>query len=83
MTDKVECPECGKKVSEQGLDDHLDAKHNILAIDSWEPDYNGSCQNCGQSPVVTGVRHGNVVMSPDLCGPCCWGEAACIDPENW
>ncbi len=81
--EKVECPECGKRVSEQGLDDHLSDKHNILAVDSWEPDYEAPCQNCGTTPTVTGVRNGKVVTRPDLCGPCTWGEAACLDPENW
>ena len=52
-------------------------------IDSWEPDYEHSCENCGQSPVVLGVTGGKVVYQGDLCGPCTWGEAACLDPEVW
>lgn len=37
-------------------------------------DYESQCENCGQSPVVS---------LTGLCGPCTFGEAACIDPAEW
>ena len=83
MKDKAQCPECEKWVSKQGLADHRRDKHNVIEVEAWVPDYEQPCQNCEATPTVTGVYQGKVVVRPDLCGPCCWGEAACIDPENW
>lgn len=57
--------------------------HKIVEVDSYEPDYKAECINCGQSPVVTAVSDGVEVMRTDLCGPCTFGEAKCIDPEEW
>jgi hypothetical protein len=37
-------------------------------------DYEGHCENCGTSPVVS---------LTGLCGPCTFGEAACADPAEW
>jgi hypothetical protein len=37
-------------------------------------DYRRKCENCDQSPVVS---------LTGLCGPCTFGEAACIDPSEW
>lgn len=34
--------------------------------DSCEPDWSGSCDNCGESPTVPATG---------LCGPCTFGEA--------
>jgi len=41
--------------------------------DETRPDWNGTCSQCGESPIVplTG-----------LCGPCTWGEAETIG-GNW
>lgn len=48
------------------------------------PDYNQECENCGQTPVVTIENEkGEVVENLKMCGPCIFGEAACIDPEEW
>jgi hypothetical protein len=52
-------------------------------LDSLEPDYSDKCQNCEESPTVTGERHGRVVVRWHLCGPCCFGEARMIDPRAW
>lgn len=52
-------------------------------VDSFEPDYQGTCSVCSQSPIVTGVLDGKVILRTDLCGPCTWGEAACLDPDEW
>jgi hypothetical protein len=54
-----------------------------IELDSFEPDYKHECCNCGQSPVVTGVRGGKVVYQGEMCGVCTWGEARCIDPNEW
>lgn len=49
----------------------------------YVPDYNSLCGNCGQSPVVTLEVGGEVETNFELCGPCVFGEAGCIDPEEW
>lgn len=56
---------------------------NEIEVDKFEPDYEASCIVCGQSPVVTAVTDGKEVMRTDMCGPCTWGEAKTIDPDNW
>lgn len=57
--------------------------NDVVAIDSYEPDYESKCCNCDQSPAVTGVKNGKVVYHSDMCGPCTFGEAACLDPKEW
>ena len=49
----------------------------------YVPDYKAACDVCGQSPVVTVYENGNKTYSTDMCGPCTWGEAETIDPDNW
>lgn len=36
--------------------------------------YDVECENCSQVPTVGDTG---------LCGPCCFGEADCIDPSEW
>jgi hypothetical protein len=62
-------------------------------IVTWKPDYDKRCAVCDGFPVVTGVDENGVEVYPTklwardfnnyMCGVCTWGEAACIDPENW
>lgn len=52
-------------------------------LDKYVPDYKHKCENCGQRPVVTGVKDGKVVVETGLCGPCTWGEAKTLDPKVW
>ncbi len=47
------------------------------------PNYNIRCDNCHQTPTVDVFVKGTLQSHMELCGPCCFGEAACIDPENW
>lgn len=49
------------------------------------PNYNIPCQNCEQTPTVDiYTKDGEtLVHQTELCGPCCWGEAETINPENW
>lgn len=47
------------------------------------PDYDSECMVCGQSPCVKIVRGGAYVLSTEMCGVCTWGEAKCLDPEEW
>lgn len=54
-----------------------------VQVDSFEPNHNGECCACGRAPTVTAVKDGKVVADFELCGPCCFGEAACLDPEEW
>lgn len=63
--------------------DHAVHVADVIEIDRYKPDYKHACENCGQSPVVTGVKDGKVVYQGSMCGPCTWGEAACLDPEEW
>jgi len=56
-------------------------------IDRYDPDYTKLCCNCGNTPVVTGVmKKANeyvTVYNSEMCGPCTFGSASCIDPEEW
>lgn len=45
--------------------------------------YSDECMNCGQSPTVLVFVGDKLEYDTELCGACCFGEAACIDPENW
>lgn len=48
------------------------------------PNYEVECEVCGQVPTVRIVDENDKLISDmELCGPCCWGEADTIDPENW
>jgi hypothetical protein len=59
--------------------------HHILSrqIDSFEPDYDDTCEACGESPTVVAMRYGRIEARVHLCGPCTWGEAAMINPREW
>jgi len=60
--------------------EHTDAV-NCVAM----PDYETPCENCGHKPTVVLINPKTlqVVHHTLLCGCCCWGEAACLDPDNW
>ncbi|MGF6932953.1 hypothetical protein OKW41_002092 [Paraburkholderia sp. UCT70] len=60
-----------------------DVLPEAVVVDEWVPDYGRECENCGQTPCVTGVLDGKVVYAGSMCGVCTWGEAACLDPANW
>lgn len=48
------------------------------------PDYEAECENCGQSPCVTGVDKNEVtIYRSGMCGPCTFGTAKAIDPDWW
>lgn len=50
----------------------------------YEPDYTQKCEICEQTPVVRIVDDSaNVTHDFEMCGPCVFGEAACIDPSEW
>lgn len=49
----------------------------------FKPNYDLRCENCYQVPTVDILVKGELRSHMELCGACCWGEAACIDPENW
>lgn len=59
------------------------APTDVTLLDSYEPDYDTPCDNCGETPTVTGVKAGIVVYHSGMCGPCTWGESSLIDPANW
>ena len=54
-----------------------------VEVDSFEPDYENECCNCGTTPIVNVMKDKEVIFSTDMCGPCTWGEARTIDPSTW
>ena len=52
-------------------------------LERYVPNYKGRCEVCGQAPTVDGTLYGVTVVSTGMCGPCTWGEAACLDPGVW
>jgi hypothetical protein len=65
-------------VSKAGTSDEL--------IDVYaDPHYGKKCVVCGQRPCVQFRRLDNdkIAYATDMCGPCTFGEAACIDPTEW
>lgn len=55
----------------------------ITSIDRYEPDYAHSCEVCGGTPVVSGVKDGKTVYVATMCGPCLWNEPRAFDPATW
>jgi hypothetical protein len=49
----------------------------------YVPDYNNTCEVCGESPTVVFVRAGKVESTTGMCGPCTWEEDAMHNPANW
>lgn len=49
----------------------------------YKPNYDIECVNCTQTPTVDVYVKGKLASHMGLCGPCCFGEADCLDPENW
>lgn len=52
-------------------------------IESYEPDYDTECANCGMTPTVLGVSGDAVVYESGMCGPCTWGDVETLDPGTW
>ena len=51
---------------------------------SFEPNYKRKCISCGRKPTIRIVPDdGSAKVNTDMCGACTWGEADCIDPDNW
>ena len=50
-----------------------------------DPHYGKQCVVCGKSPCVQIRRMDNdeIIFASGMCGPCTFGEAACLDPEEW
>ncbi len=49
------------------------------------PDYYTNCEVCGRYPTID-IRDSETnefIYNTGMCGACTWGEADCIDPENW
>lgn len=48
------------------------------------PNFDIACGHCGQVPTVDvfNVEYGDTSHT-GLCGACCFGEADCVDVENW
>lgn len=56
---------------------------STIKIDRYEPDYDTNCYVCGNTPVVTMVRNNKIIYTMEKCGPCTWGEAEMLDPDEW
>jgi hypothetical protein len=54
-----------------------------MADGDSKPNYEIKCVVCGQLPTVDVECKGDKVIHTELCGPCCFGEADCLDPEEW
>ncbi|MGF6920177.1 hypothetical protein [Paraburkholderia sp. 40] len=52
-------------------------------LDAFQPDYGATCEVCGQSPCVTGVKDGCVIYASGMCGVCTFGTAEALNPANW
>lgn len=61
----------------------MEIKDDDLSEGKMEPDYEYECENCGSTPTVIVIKDNMVVHHTGLCGPCCFGSADCIDPDNW
>lgn len=67
----VPCPDCGFQAkTSSAFYDHRHAKHPNPETD---PDWTGTCENCGESPILP---------STGMCGPCTFGEADTVG-GNW
>jgi len=55
----------------------------IVSYHSAVPNDEGTCVACNQSPTVNFEANGKVVLATDLCGPCYFGTAEAVDPDNW
>lgn len=50
----------------------------------YDPDYEHKCEVCDHTPCVRIRREdGSIFYGKDMCGCCTWGEADCLDPDNW
>lgn len=49
----------------------------------YKPNYKMRCIVCDSTPTVDVYESGKLAFSTEMCGPCTWGEADCIDPNNW
>lgn len=49
----------------------------------FRPNYDIGCLNCEQIPTVDVYVRGKLERHTEMCGPCTWGEADTLDPENW
>lgn len=49
----------------------------------FKPNYEAECENCGHNHTVQVWVGETMEYDTGLCGACTWGEAACLDPENW
>ena len=54
-----------------------------IEIDGYEPDYHNNCVVCNATPTVIAVKDGEVVEDFKTCGPCMFGSADALDPDNW
>lgn len=54
-----------------------------IEIDRYVPNYDIPCLMCGDYPTVDIELNGEIIHHVELCGPHTWGEAECLDPENW
>jgi hypothetical protein len=49
---------------------------------NYVADYEDAC-SCGTTPVVTATDEKGNLTEWGLCGPCLFGEASMLDPEEW
>ena len=49
----------------------------------FKPNHKAPCMVCGSKPTIDIFVGGKLERRTEMCGPCTWGEADTIDPENW
>jgi hypothetical protein len=60
-----------------------DNQNSSVTEADFKPNYSAQCICCGQVPTVDIYVEGKRRSRTEMCGPCTWGEADTIDPENW
>ena len=61
----------------------LERDMEITEVDGYKADYKARCIVCDQSPCVVIMKDGEAVHHLNMCGPCTFGTAEALDPENW
>ncbi len=73
MTIEVKCINCGKEDTRKDDDPLTEGIGHICDICGCSPDWEGTCEICGDSPIVPVTG---------MCGPCTFGEADTMN-GNW
>lgn len=62
---------------------HPQSNADTQQVDGFYPNMKKKCMVCGAQGTVVGIKDGMICCDMDMCGVCCWGEAAMLDPASW